>query len=418
MSNSEKTSNVVVTGVGPVSALGFGCRALDQGMRGARSGIGEITLIDPEPYGSRQAGEIPEFDVQDYLDSQKTYLDRSSEVAFAALKLAMQDAALKPADIGQNGAGIMLGSLFGNQSTVELFYNDLLEKGPRLVKPILFPNAYPNTTISLLAIEYGLDGVHLNFAGGFNSSMAAVAAAYDHIQQGKAQMIFAGGYEVLSESGFYGLAELGRLSPNDGGQENCSPFDQAANGFVMGEGAALFVLESENHAKARGAPIKAEINAVSHRSCPMERKDGATVREDTEGNPVLDAMRTVMCDAETAAEEIDCIFAHADGDAGTDKIEVAGCRDICETGQAAIPVTTTKPMTGECLGAGGGVQLAAAVTAMENGYIPPVLNLGTPGAGAENLDIVRDGAWEQALNQVMVNSVDPGGSAVSVIIGT
>jgi len=169
-----RENRVVITGVGPVSAIGIGREQFFAGLREGRSGIAPIASFDTTPYRSKLAAEIAHFDVKEYLESEKAYLDRASELAFAGMSLALEDADLDARKLDSGGTALLLGSAFGNLGTLGVFFDDFVKKGPRLVKPILFPHTYSNTTISLLAIEYGLTGYHVNFSAGAVSAGAAI----------------------------------------------------------------------------------------------------------------------------------------------------------------------------------------------------------------------------------------------------
>ena len=243
----------VITGVGPVSAIGTGRDAFFEAVKEHTVGIGAVSLFEvPDTV----AGEITDFDVEDYLESPKAYLDRSSQFAFAAMSLAMEDAGLDQEDIDGERTGLVIGSAYGSLGTMELFFRDVLDKGPRFAKPFLFPHTYSNTAISLLAIEYGLTGPHLNFAAGYISAANAIVAARDLIQSGRADLVFAGGYESLSEALLKAYALEDSPGPGDG--------------IAVGEGAGIVVLEELKHATAREAHVYAEIVGAALGSGPLD----------------------------------------------------------------------------------------------------------------------------------------------------
>lgn len=390
---------VVITGVGPVSAIGIGREAFTAAVCENRSGIGDITAFDCARYRSRRAAELQEFHVEDYLESSKTYLDRASEIAFAAMSLAIENAQLDLATIDRNAAGLMYGSAFGSQETTTLFFQGFLEKGPRFVKPVLFPNTYSNTAISLLAIEYRIAGIHLNFAAGGTASGNALLAAYDRIRQGREVLIFAGGGEAFCETIFAGYAGLGQLSPGtDGGAETCAPFDCRRNGFILGEGGAMFVLEDREHARARHAPILAEIR-------------GAGIS----GDGIGDAMRQALAQAGMVAAALGLIVAAANGSFTLDVDEALALRDLFGPAAASVPVTSFQPMLGETLGAASALGTAAALSCLETGFVPGILNLCEPATNG-NVDLVRAPGRAGPVRSAMINAVDPGGSAVSLVL--
>ena len=231
---------IAITGLGVVSDIGIGREAFASALTAGRSGIGEVTAFDVEPCRSHRAAEIIDLDVNDYLESQKNYLDRHSELAFAAAKLALDDAALAPSAGPAPRFGICLGTVYGNVDTTHHFYDSLVEKSAKFVSPFLFQHTYSNTTASLLAIEYALQGVHANFCSGAAAGLEAVLYAADSLRLGRADAMLAGGVEALSEAVFMGM-------------------DAQDAEAVPGEGAALLLLETEDHARQRGAARRGTI---------------------------------------------------------------------------------------------------------------------------------------------------------------
>ena len=186
--------HVVITGSGPVSAIGIGQEAFGQAWRAGRSGIAPLAAgAQAAAPAAAAAAAIGGFDVRDYLETEKAYLDRASQLAFAAMSLAIEDANLDLKNLDRSRIGLVFGTVCGCLESARVFIADLLEKGPRLVKPIIFPHTYANTTISLLAIEYGLSGFHLNFAGGLTAGAQAIAAGYEAIRRGRCSVAFVGG---------------------------------------------------------------------------------------------------------------------------------------------------------------------------------------------------------------------------------
>lgn len=400
----------MITGFGVASSIGMGRRALGEGLRARRSGITERTLFNSPRIASRTAAQIADFTVEDYLERPKAYLDRVSELAFAGLSLALEDADIDPALVKDNPrVGLVTGSAYGNLQTMALFFADLLKKGPRFVKPFLFPHTYANTSISLLAMDYGLKGPHLHFASGSVASAHAIIAGFDLIRAGKSDMVLAGGFEALSEPLVAGCEAAGLLSPNDGGSERCAPFDRTRNGMVLGEGCGMLVLEEAEHAAKRGAEARAELVGVA---------DGADSRfgaEDDAGcEGLVRAMTLAMKQAGWALSEVDWICACANGSAIQDRHEARAIARVFE-GNACPAASSVQSMLGETLGAGSALRMGVALSAMELGYIPATVNL-TDSAMASGVDRVINEGREQAVRNVLVNSADRGGSAVCLAL--
>lgn len=399
---------VVITGVGPVSAIGIGREAFFAALRAGGSGVGPASGTVPAGVSSTLVAEVRGFDVRDYLETEKAYLDRASQLAFAAMSLALEDANLDLKATDRSEVGLMLGSAAGCAESMQLFWGDYLEKGPRFVKPIVFPHTYANTTISLLAIEYGLNGYHLDFASGMTSSLAALVQARDLIRAGRCPVVLAGGVEALSPLLRRGFALGGRVSPLDGGgTEGCAPFAAGRNGFVLGEGAGMLVLEEATHAESRGATVLGEVVGGSVGSDGM--LSGAA------GAPPGEGLAGLMRRAWPAERRLDYVSAAAHGGQVLDRVEAEALRVFLGDAAGRTPVSSLKSMLGETLGADGALRTIAALGAMADGFVPPTLN-GQAGGAASGLNHVTGVGVAADVSGVLVNSADPGGSAACLAV--
>ena len=399
--NADGTDRrVAVTGIGCVSAAGIGLPALADAASEGRSCIDEISLFDPEPYRCRHAAEIVDFEVDAFLESPKAYLDRHSELAFAAMRLAREDAGWNTAGaVPRSRTGLNFGTAYGCIETMGRCFDDLLSKGARFVKPVLFPHAYANTTSSLLAIEYGLDGHHLNFSAGGVSSALALVDAFDRIRTGRLDVAVVGGCEAFSEVLHAGLDGAGVLADTVAGPAGAwAPFDTRRSGCVPGEGAAVLILESLDHARERGARIRAEVCSggigVSF--------SAATLNE---------LMRHTA--AKTGGDGPDAILASANGSPTGDRDEAGAVRAFSRDAGRAIPVGSIKTCIGETFGASGVFQAAAGVSMLQDGCVWPATGVEAVEAGVE---LVRDKPRAMALRRVAVNVTDPGGTAVCLFL--
>lgn len=403
--NSAAPRRVVITGAGPVSAIGIGRQAFLEAVRSGRSGIAPAAALPDVT--SVLAAEVRGFDVRDYLETEKAYLDRASQLAFAAMSLAIEDANLDLKAMDRSRMGLILGSAAGCLESVSLFFADFLEKGPRFVKPILFPHTYANTTISLLAIEYGLNGYHLDFASGVTSSSAALLQGWDLVRSGRCPLVFAGGVDALSPVLRRSQELTGGVSPLDGGgAEGCAPFDCGRNGYVLGEGAGVLVLEEAGHAAARGATVLGEVLGGSVGSDLSLSGSGEV------GAGLAGLMRRAC---QTAGRP-GYVSAAANGSRGLDRVEAAGLRLFLGS-DAAVPVSSIKPLIGEVLGADGALRTIAALGALEDGVVPPTLNLVQPDGATAGLNLVAGSGQACTPGSVLVNSIDPGGSVVCLLLG-
>ena len=268
---------VVITGIGPVSAIGVGREAFATALTAGKNGFirEPLTATSAE---SAWTAPIRDFHVEEFLESQKAYLDRSSQFAFAAAALALEDAGLTPSP----DMGIILGTAYGSMETMLAFYDGVLEKGPRFAKPFLFPHAYANTAISLLAIEYGLKGFHLCLASGFTAGAAALAEAYAQIRTGRSTVILAGGCDALSPALLQGCRLAGWLANGS----DTVPDPHSTGGIIPGEGAAILVIEAREHALARGAIPLAEITDIAWSGCPSDDSCGRPLPDNPPGSGI------------------------------------------------------------------------------------------------------------------------------------
>lgn len=368
------SGKAVITGMGVIAAIGIGREAFAAALREGRSGIGDLVSFDSSASGRERAAEIQNFSPEPYLRSPKNYLDRNSALAFAASEMAVRESGAKLPDI-ERGCGVSLGTMAGNMDSLVSFYAKLREKGPRLAPPFLFPHTYYNTTAGLLSIEYGLSGAHGQFCSGGAAGLEAVAFAAEAIERGRAPLMLAGGVEAFSEPLFRVALANGWLSPLDGGEESCTPFSPDRNGAILGEGAAVFVLESET----------------------MADKSKCVISGYGIGHTALEAMHTAIERALIQPSDIGGVFAAGGGYSDADKEEDAALHDVFT---AEMPrIVALKSLLGETLGASGPLSLAAAELTLQNELVPPGALPGKP------------------LNQILVNAGPPTeGLWVSIIL--
>jgi len=389
-----KDRKAVVTGVGIICAAGAGREALREALRKPAPLTADAGLRLP-------AGLVRNFDIREYIETEKGYLDRTSQLAFAGMSLALEDANLSREDVQKAEAGLFLGTAFGNHQTMALFFEDLLAKGPRFVKPILFPHAYSNTTISLLAMEYGLTGWHVNFAAGGISGAAAILSAFDLIRTGRLDMALAGGVDSLTEMLVAGLQAEKLVSSNP-----CKPFDAARDGFNPGEACVVLVLEEGARARRRGARPLADVLGAGLAS--MNRRQERSPAE----NAICRAMESALA---SGGATPDMLVASANGTSLRDEAEWKAVAALAER-MPGLSMTSLKPLFGETFGAEGPLQVAAAIECLGEGIVPPALNLERQ-LGAPPLPIVSGTAKAPAGARALVNSFDDGGSAVSILLG-
>jgi 3-oxoacyl-[acyl-carrier-protein] synthase II len=391
---------VVITGAGPVTAVGIGQDSFTDGIIGSDSGIMEISSFEHSKYPVRSAAAVQDFDAADYLPTPKNYLDRNTALSFGAFSLALANSRIVLDEFDRSQIAVTWGTAFGGCDTSNLFYGDIRKKGPRFGKPILFPHTYSNTAISMLCIEYRLPGPHMNFASGWTASGHALVYAYDMIISGRVPLAFAGGSEAFSETLFrYNLSKNILSSRID--ENACRPFCGSADGTAMGEGAGMLVLEEADSASKRGARIFAEFagaGMAAHGQC-------------LSSETIISAMKKAMEEADVSPRDVDCVIASSGGIGIIDRAEASAIKNLFGNSTA---VSTVKPLIGETFGAAGILQIHAALSMLDRQFIPGV-GISSLIPEAEGLNIPAEGS-ARFIKTVLVNNLDPGGNAVSILL--
>ncbi len=370
-------NRVVVTGVGPVTPIGVGRELFWEALRGARSGVRVVEdVVELEGIDVKIGAPVDGFDPLDYIEAKKARrLDRSTQFALAAAKLALEDAAIDLSQCDLERFGVVAGTGIGGMETFTENLSTLIEKGPRRVSPFFVPRMMPNAICGEISIEYGLKGANFGVVSACASGTHAIGLAAKLIASGDLDCAIAGGAEaVLLTVTYAGFARMGALSKrNDRPEAASRPFDKDRDGFVMGEGAGLLVLESYDHAVARGARIYAAVDGfgmsadASHIAAPIETGAGAA-------QAMLQALRS----AGVSPEDVDYINAHGTSTPPNDRVETHAIRWALGDAAERVKISSTKSQVGHLLGAAGGVEAIATMLSMEHGVIPATLNYKTP----------------------------------------
>jgi len=385
-------NKVVISGIGPICALGTGQECFAEALLGGECGILPIANFATDNYPVKDAAVIEDFDVEEFLPTPKNYLDRQTELSFAAFSLGLADAGIDLASIDLARAALIWAGTYAGTDTINRFFTDIQKKGPRFGKPILFPHTYANTAISLLSIEYGLNGPHMQFSSGWNTSALGVSYAFDLICSGKSGLVFCGGAEAFSETLFRYLL----------GQDYLAVPDEKP-GVTAGEGGAMLVLEDEAHAQERNARIYGELAG-----CGMTHSPGGI-----NSAAVRTAMEKALVESNCETDGIDAILLNAGGLPQVDRAEFSAIESLF--GPEPPPVTALKSLLGETFGISGMLAFIAGLTSLKREAVPLTLNLENLTPGLEN-QLVKDELMEIPLNRVMINNLDPGGSVVSLVI--
>src|SRR5256712_6585955 len=404
---------VVITGVGAVTPIGTAADGLWQGLVARRSAVREITRFDPTPFKSRIAAEIPDFRPQDHLDATRSKrLDRFSQLAVTSARLALADAALQPEREDVDRVGTMMGSALGGVAFAESQVDDFRREGPRGLNPSLALAVFPGAASCNIAIEFGFTGPNSTNAMSCASGTIAVGDAFHVIRDGRADVMLAGGAEApLAPMTFAAFSVIRAMSTrNDDPPHASRPFDQARDGFVMGEGAAVLVLEERGRALARGARIYAELigyaftNDAYHMTAP--RPDGRQAAR---------AIRLALADAGVAPGEVGYVNAHGSSTPLNDTTETAAIKHAFGDHAYRLTVSGTKGYYGHALGASGAIEAAICALAMERRWLPPTINLERPDPGGD-LDCLPHEGRAASPEVVVSNSFGFGGINASLVL--
>ncbi len=411
--HSSTPRRVVVTGIGVVSAVGMGKDAFFAGLTAGRSGVRTITRFDTTGYPVRIAAEIADFEAGDFLDRKAARrMDRYAQYAVTAALMARDDAAFPPGrDPYQVGA--MVGSGIGGLDTFYEQTGILIGRGPDRVSPLFIPMMIPNMAAAHVSLTLGLKGPVSATCTACAASAHALGDAFHVIRRGDATAMFAGGAEAaVGPVGMASFAAMRALSARNDQPERASrPFDRGRDGFVMGEGAAVLVLEEREHALRRDARIYGELLGYGMTS------DAHHITEpDETGEPAARAMKLALDMAAVGPEELDYINAHGTSTPLGDAMETRAIRLALGEAADRVMVSSTKSMTGHCLGAAGALEVAASVLAMTEGRVPPTINLDDPDPACD-LDFVPNVSREADVRFVASNSFGFGGHNVTLVLG-
>jgi 3-oxoacyl-[acyl-carrier-protein] synthase II len=405
---------VVITGMGTLNPLGHDVDTFWAGLVAGRSGIGPITAYDASQDAVRIAGEVKGFDPVEVLGSrQAKRTDRFSQLILAAADQAIADAGLTFNGNGNNRhVGVIVGTGIGGVSTLLGAYDTLLSRGPKRVSALMAPMMMPNAGAGEIAIKYGLHGIALSLSSACATGSNALGESAERIRWGAADvMICGGGESVMHPLTLAAFSNMKAVSHRNDEPERASrPFDAERDGFVMGEGAGIVILESLEHAERRGARIHAELvgygasSDAFHITAPDEEGGGAAL-----------SMLHALHDAGMRPEELDYINAHGTSTPLNDAIETRAIHTVFGDHARRLPISSTKSMTGHLMGAAGAVEAIACVKTLETGVVHPTINYETPDPACD-LDYVPNQARESQPRTALSNSFGFGGHNATLIL--
>ena len=404
---------VVITGLGPISPIGIGKETYWESLHQGKSGISEITFFDAADYSTRIAGEVNDFDVSAFIPPKSSRrMDRFTQFAVAASKLALDDANLKIESSIADRVGVVVGSGIGGLGTMEKQHKVLQEKGPRRVSPFLVPMMICDLAAGEVSIFFGARGPNICLVTACATSTHAIGEAYEIIKRGDADICIAGGSEAgITPLGVAGFCAARALSTrNEEPQRASRPFDAERDGFVIGEGAGIVILETLEGAKSRNAPIYAEVVGFGmtgdayHITAPDPTSQGA-----------VRAMQSALLEAGIEPSRVDYINAHGTSTPYNDEFETEAIKEVFKEHAHNLAISSTKSMTGHLLGAAGAIELIACAMAIETGIIPPTINYEKPDPKCD-LFYVPNGSIERNISIAMSNSFGFGGHNATLVI--
>jgi len=403
---------VVITGLGAVTPIGIGIKDFYEGLKAGRNGIAKVTHFDVTDFRSKLAGEVKDFNAEEWIDKKSARrMDRFTQFGIAASAMAIEDAGLESFSFDKNRAGVIIGSGIGGSQTFEDAHSKLLENGPNNLNPFFVSKLLINMAASMVSIRYGLKGPISALSVACSTGSNAIGDAFRILQRGDADIMLAGSSEACVTPLPYGCFSATRSMTTNDCPENASrPFDKNRDGFVMGEGSGIVVLENMKHAIKRGAKVYAEIVGYGntadayHFTAPEPQGDGMTR-----------VMQAALQDADMNVEKIGYINAHGTSTVLNDKCESTAIKKVFGEYAKTLKVSSIKSMIGHLMAAAGSVEFVSTVLSLFNSMIPPTINYNEPDADCP-LDYVTNGSESRDLNAAMSNSFGFGGGNACLII--
>jgi 3-oxoacyl-[acyl-carrier-protein] synthase II len=409
---------VVITGMGVVSPVGLDLASTWWAVCEGKSGVGPITLFPAASFPCRIAAEVPGYS-PDLLTAEERqfigYLNRPAQFAMIAARKAMESASLRAGKYPSSRLGIAMGSSGSRPDLQSLgrLYRETVDRGaPSALEPAAYLSRSHSSGTGVLAVLYGARGPTFTVSTACAASAQSIGAGFRAIQRGDAELMIAGGYDsLIGEVDMLGFSLLGALSTRNGEPERASrPFDRDRDGFVIGEGAAILILEERGHALARGARIFAEVAGYGESMTAYRITDSPP-----DGDGLWQAIAGALADARIAPEEVDYINAHGTSTLQNDRSETAAIKRVFGAGASRVPVSSTKSVTGHLVGAAGAIELAFCVCAIQDQIVPPTINYAHADPRCD-LDYVPNRARKAPVRVALSNSFAFGGNSASLVV--
>src|SRR6187401_2422100 len=407
METSIPSRRVVVTGLGTVTSVGHDVDSFWSSLVAGRCGVRRISLFDPSEFASQIGAEVRDWDAARYMDPKEARRnDRYTHFGFVAARQAFTDSGIDMAKEDADRVGVMIGSGIGGMYTFESQLKVLAERGPRKVSPFTIPSLIGNMCSGLLAIEIGARGPNFGLVSACATGTHAIGEAAHAIRRGDADVMVAGGSEAaITPFAYASFCSMKAMSTRNDSPETASrPFEKNRDGFIMGEGAGILVLESLEHAQARGARIYCELAGYAA-TCDAYH----ITQPDPEGKGLSLAMKRALASAQAEPASVDYINAHGTSTPYNDKFETLAIKKVFGEHAKRVPVSSTKSMTGHLLGAAGGIEAIATTLALYHGVLPPTINQDKPDPDCD-LDYVPNQARKQDVEVALSNAFGFGGT--------
>jgi len=403
---------VVITGMGAVSSLGIGADKLWESIKIGRSGISIIERVDVSDLPTKVKSEVKNFDPMNFVEKRELRrIDRFAQFALASTEMAVKNSKIDLNKVNKERMGVIIGTGIGGIETMVSQHNEFIEKGYRRVSPFFVPMMIPNMASGLIAIKYGAKGFNECSVTACASSTNSIGDAFKVIQRNDADVMIAGGAEApITGLTLAGFCASKAMTTNHDPATACRPFDLERNGFVLGEGAGVLILEELQHALSRGANIIAEVvgygctNDAFHITAPAEGGEGAAR-----------CMKLAIEDADIKPSDIGYINAHGTSTKPNDKNETAAVKSVFGEHAYKIPISSTKSMTGHLLGASGAIEAIITASAIKEGFLPPTINYKTPDPECD-LNYVPNKGYKAEINYALTNSFGFGGHNATLVL--
>lgn len=403
---------VVITGLGAITPIGIGKKNFWNSLIQGESGVGYITRFDTSEFDTKIGAEVKDFDPSDFMDKKESRrMDRFTQYAVAGTKLALDDGKIDLSQLNLDKVGVVIGVGIGGMETMETEYGKLKDRGPSRVSPLFIPMMISNMAPGQISMAFGFRGPTMTITTACASSTHAIGESFRMIKSGNIDMIVAGGADAsitpISVAGFCSMKALS--TRNDDPTKASRPFDKERDGFIMGEGAGILILEELDHALARGANIYGEIVGYGSTSDAFH-----ITQPDPEAKGASKAMELALEEARADYNEVGYINAHGTSTYFNDKLETLAIKNVFKDHAKDINISSTKSMTGHLLGAAGGIEAIATLIAIKEGVIPPTINYENPDEECD-LNYTPNLAVKRDVKYGLSNSLGFGGHNATVL---